>query len=80
LVPGTFTKHQYIGAWHLYKKDRRILHLVGAKEEIRRGDVLELTGLSPQGASARLKRLVDRGFLVMHGTRRAAYYTLPDDD
>ena len=39
---------------------------------------MNLCRLSKDQASKLLQKLRDKGLLINHGTRRAAFYTLPD--
>ena len=64
----------------LDKKDMLILEHVRGTGEIRNKDVQELLGLSRPGSSARLRKLVQRGHLIMHGTKAVAFYTIPDKE
>lgn len=59
----------------LSEKDRSVLDLVKEKTQIQNKDVQDLLGLSRAVAGARLKKLVDRFYLTMHGTKAVAYYT-----
>ena len=63
----------------LDKKDLLILEHVREMGEIRNRDVQELLGLSRPGAGGRLRKLVRRGLLEMHGTKAVAFYTSLDE-
>jgi len=59
----------------LDEKDRSVLELARQKSQIRNKDVQDLLGLSRAASSMRLRKLVDRGYLIMHGSKALAYYT-----
>jgi hypothetical protein len=51
-----------------------VLQYVDAHDRITRGQAAELCQLAPRQARRVLVRLVERGELVLRGTRRGAYY------
>ena len=61
-------------------KDQLVLRLVRQRKAIRNNDVQQLLGLSRPAAGARLRKLVQRGDLVMHGTKAVAFYTEASHD
>ena len=59
------------------QSEQMVLGHVRAHGSIKRKDVIQLCRVSGDQASRLLKRLVDRGDLVMQGSRRWATYRLP---
>lgn len=54
-----------------------LLRLVTEKRVVRREDVVEALGMTPQQAYRLLRKLTDEGLLVRSGTRRSTVYALP---
>ncbi|MFC2142194.1 helicase HerA-like domain-containing protein [Acidobacteriota bacterium] len=59
----------------LTPKDLQVLELFRSKTEVRNHDVQELLNISRPVAWTRLKRLVDKNYITMNGTKALAYYT-----
>lgn len=57
------------------QNEQMVLSYVRQHGQIRRADVMELCRLSVGQAKELIRRLKERGELVQHGERRAAYYT-----
>lgn len=55
--------------------EQMVLNYVRQHGQIRRADVMELCRLSEGQAKELIRKLKERGELVQHGERRAAYYT-----
>jgi HJR/Mrr/RecB family endonuclease len=73
--PARSSRLPYSG---LDEKDCSVLELVRKRSRIRNKDVQELLSLSRPASGARLRKLVDSGYLIMHGTKGVAYYTETD--
>lgn len=56
------------------QQEQMVLQYVDAHDRITRGQAAELCQLAPRQARRVLVRLVERGELVLRGTRRGAYY------
>ena len=54
-----------------------VIQFVQKHGKIARKEVMELCRLSKDQAGHLLRRLTRDGKLVLHGKRRAAYYTIP---
>lgn len=54
-----------------------LLRLAAEKRVVRREDVVEALGMTPQQAYRLLRKLSDEGLLVRSGTRRTTVYALP---
>jgi len=63
----------------LTPRDREVLRLFEGRREIRNKDVQELLGVSRAAAWGRLKKLVGKGYLVLHGSKAVAFYTKRSD-
>jgi len=60
------------------QNEQLVLNYVAQHGQIKRAEVMNLCRLSKDQASKLLQKLRDKGLLINHGTRRAAFYTLPD--
>lgn len=60
------------------QQDQMVMSFVAAYGRITRGQVADLCHLSPTQARTVLQRLLAAGQIQLHGSRRGAYYALPD--
>ena len=61
------------------QQEQMVLQYAGRHGRITRGEVSELCQISGDQAKTLLKRLADRDLLILHGSRKGAYYTIKDD-
>jgi len=60
------------------QNEQMVLNYIRQHGQIKRAEVMELCRLSEGQAKDLLKRLKEQDFLLQHGERRGAHYTLGD--
>lgn len=64
-------------AFEPIQREQMIKNYLQANGQIRRKDAADLCQLAPREAGTVLERMVKNGDIVLHGTRKTAFYTLP---